>query len=143
MELRSLIPPRPPRLAEIPYLLLFVVLVAAVATFVVRDFHSSVAGEVETIERDAGLVAELVTVPLTSADFRLLAAVRAGTRATVGGAVSSWSTPQGAFSTRPAGPPRGLPAGLSVVATASSVFRAAKRGSRSASLSMESPGRCS
>ena len=87
MELRSLIPPRPPRLAEIPYVLLFVALVAAAATFVVRDFHSSVAAEIETIERDAGLVAELVTVPLTSADFRLLAAFAPAHVQRLGGSV--------------------------------------------------------
>lgn len=68
-------------------MLLFVALVAAAATFVVRDFHSSVAGEVETIERDAGLVAELVTVPLTSADFRLLAAFAPAHVQRLGGSV--------------------------------------------------------
>ncbi|CAN5447140.1 hypothetical protein BH18ACT16_BH18ACT16_14520 [soil metagenome] len=49
------------RLAPIPYVLLFVALVAAASTFVWRDFHSSVAVAVEAIERDTGLVAELST----------------------------------------------------------------------------------
>ncbi|CAN5532726.1 hypothetical protein BH20ACT21_BH20ACT21_16010 [soil metagenome] len=68
-------------------MVLFVALVAAAATFVVRDFHSAVAAEIETIERDAGLVAELVTVPLTSADFRLLAAFAPAHVQRLGGSV--------------------------------------------------------
>ncbi|HZJ08592.1 MAG TPA: GGDEF domain-containing protein, partial [Trueperaceae bacterium] len=62
------------RLAPISYALLFVALVAAASTFVWRDFRSSVAAEVARIERDAGLIAGLVTASESSSDVGPLAA---------------------------------------------------------------------